>query len=141
MNKYDIKELIELLPYNLREEINGYVSSIENAGEEIFKETQVEFNKELLNKLIFISGLRKIWAFVNTQYWAIDNSLSLIRGQKIKEVMIGTTCYGYGSDAYLEIRKLRDNFQSLLDKLGLLEIMESKTIKDILILLKSKSYE
>lgn len=72
----NLRLLTKQLPYNMREAVDGYASSVYAAGEEIFRNASISYDEQLLDKLVFFAGVRRIWTLVDTQYWIIDNSLS-----------------------------------------------------------------
>lgn len=139
MSKYALRELLELLPYNLREEIDGYAMSIYRAGEEIFREAGYQYDEQILDKLVFFAGLKRIWSMVDTQYWIMDNSIMLIQKQGVHNIRIGGPSYGFNLDTYAEIRSLREEFKYILLKLGLNEILEANDIHDILEIVRGES--
>jgi hypothetical protein len=103
VNKSDLSQLIEALPYNLREQIDGYVASIEAVGVEIFQESKIRYSQEALDRLLFFAGLRRLWTLLDTQYWVMDNSLTLLKQHDVSAVSLGSTDYGRNSDSFLEL--------------------------------------
>jgi len=140
MGKSELNEVIYLLPYTLKNEIGGYATSIELASTEIFLNAGIEKKQEILDKLIFLACIKRIWTIVSSQFWIVDNTLTLIsHDSDFKEVKVGATIFSKTSDTYKQLKDLRDKFELLIHELELNEIVQSKTLVDILKLIDRES--
>lgn len=135
MSKEALYEIIGCLPYNIRIEINGYVDSIENVSAEIFESAGIGYNEGLLESLLLLAGIRRIYSMVDSQFWILDNSLSLVRQQEVRKIRIGSSSYGYDSEEYTEIRELKNELEALITQLGILKYIKATSLSEILVLL------
>ena len=77
MSKDLLKKITDNLPSNLENDVNGYVQSIIDVQNKIFRENRTKFNLDLLEKSIFLVGIKRIFQFVDSQYWVMGNSFSI----------------------------------------------------------------
>ena len=133
-----LKKVTDKLPRELRNNVNGYVQSIINDQEEIFKENGIEFSKELSEKFVFIIGIRRIIQFVDSQYWTMNNSFSILQTFDVKSVKIGSQSLNTQSQYYKELVDLRKTLYEFLGKNNLADLIANKSIGEILNLLKKE---
>ncbi|WP_338825148.1 hypothetical protein MHOCP_07020 [Moorella humiferrea] len=127
-----LKEILYELPSVMREEIEGYIQSIESNAPSIFEEIEVKHpSEDLVEQLIFYAGIRRIWTLLSTVYWTIDNSLVLMRNYDVTSIRVGTTIYGKKTEYYLRLRQLFQDFNTLLSQLGLKEIVDASNLIEI----------
>lgn len=138
MSMIALKKVTDKLPRELRNNVNGYVQSIINDQEEIFKENGIEFSKELSEKFVFIIGIRRIIQFVDSQYWTMNNSFSILQTFDVKSVKIGSQSLNTQSQYYKELVDLRKTLYEFLGKNNLADLIANKSIGEILNLLKKE---
>ncbi len=135
MPKNYTQDFLNSLPFSLREEINGYGQSIYAVANDIIKEAGVRFTDELRDQLVFLACVRKLWAKSKTQFWILDNSLSLCRQNNISHIKMGGHLYGCDSEEYNEIRTFLRHFEELLRNLEIYEIIELYSLQEIVLFL------
>lgn len=136
MFRLTLNEIMKELPFSIREEIGGYLASVELNATSIFEESKVQLTKERLDKFIFLVGLRRIWTMVDTQYWILDNCLSLVQENQVKDVTIGSLHLSKDSEGYNRMKDFRHNFYLLLIEIGFIRITDVKTMGDIISLVE-----
>lgn len=134
--KEALKEILYELPSVMREEIEGYIQSIESNVPSIFEEIGVKHpSDEFVEQLIFYAGIRRIWTLLSTVYWTIDNSLVLMRNYDVTSIRVGTTIYGKKTEYYLRVSQLFQDFDTLLSQLGLKDIIDARNLTEVAILI------
>ncbi len=71
-------DIISELPLPMRDQIEGYANSIEEAGNDIFRQANIQFDKRLLDELVLIVGIRRLWTLVDCQKRLLENSLTAV---------------------------------------------------------------
>lgn len=136
MSKYALYEVLGHLPYNLKNQIEGYVVSVEDLALDIFSHEGIDFSKSLLDNLLFLAGMWRLWTLVDTYYWIMDNSISLVRTTNVHSIRIGSSSYTYDSRDYRELHELRQKLLNLFAQEELSQLTEARTISDLLIIIK-----
>jgi hypothetical protein len=127
-----LRHVLEELPPPLREEIRGYVSSVEQSAKPIFDQASLSFDSTLLDEFLFAIAIRRLWAIVDTQYWVLTYSLSLLRDKGVRTIRVPGASYGFGTDGYLDARQLRNSLEKLLTKQGISYVIGSGSLADVL---------
>jgi hypothetical protein len=142
-------ELIDDLPFRIRDNLEGYVLSIEQAAPEIFTAAGVDFTTELRDQLVFMAGVRKMWLLVDSQYQVLSRSLLVLEANQVALLQVGGTTYGSGrrvdgfttersadgvraTAAYLEIQRFRDDFRTQLADMQLDVVVQISSLEELL---------
>ena len=60
------------LPYRLRDEIEGNVTAVDAAAADIAQESGIELTESLRNQLLFVVGIRHLWAIIDGPHWRVE---------------------------------------------------------------------
>lgn len=127
-----IRELTATLPRSLRDLVNAYVESVRPQLPSIYSEADVQRNEELDEEFLVAVGLKRLWSYVDTQYWVFHRSLELLEDHQVAAVSLGGTRYSRSSDAFREIASLRSELQELLARLELLPLVRMRRLDQLL---------
>jgi hypothetical protein len=136
-----LSEMLETLPFTLRDQIEGYAQSIDEVTEEIFRDARVEFSEELGDRLVFVAGIRRLWTITNSHYSILDNSLALIAEHDVQGFAVGSRLFTRQSAEFAEIRQLRDDLFRRLQQLGLEQYVLARTLRDVLLMLRGEAQD
>jgi hypothetical protein len=128
----DTATFVELLPRALQDQIEGYVRRVEAALPAIFEEAQLRFRETLAERLLFVAALKKMYAICLGQFWAIDNSLSLLSRQDATTIRLGGTFLAKNSRDYLAYRRLAEELEKYLAESGLVELVTNPFYPQVL---------
>jgi len=131
MSRAAFRRVIANLPPRLRDQLDGYVQTVEMHASDIFDDAGVPITPERRNQLVFIAGVRRLWALVDGQYELLHNTLDTLGGQEVDAISIGSTVYAPGSPEYRRVRLLRDQLRERLQELGALDYVQAGTLADI----------
>lgn len=109
-----LNQTIEDLPYTLREQVVGYAESVERTAPEIFRDVGRKYDARLADKLVFLSGIKKLYGIVSAAYWTLDNSAALLAQSDIHEIRIGGTAFVRGTGTHERIRQLLKRLDEVL---------------------------
>lgn len=132
MSKTQLKKITDNLPLNLRNDVNGYVQSIIEVQEQIFKENGIKFSADLSDKFIFLIGIKRIIQFVDNQYWVMNNSFAILKKYSINSIKIGAQSINKQSEYYKEISELRASLMKMIKRNGLIELMSTRSHGELL---------
>lgn len=127
-----LREITDMLPWSLRQDIHGYVSSVDDQRYEIADDAGVELNADRRRRLLFAMGVRRMWAIVNGSYWILDNSLNRLRQCDVHRLQMGSTFYGRQTSSTQQLRDLRSDLAELIDELEIHDVVESTSLPDVL---------
>jgi hypothetical protein len=109
-----LSQTIEDLPFTLREQVVGYAESVERAAPEIFRDVGRKYDARLADRLVFRSGIKKLYGIVSGAYWTLDNSAALLAQSDIHEIRIGGTAFIRGAGTHERIRQLLKRLDEVL---------------------------
>ena len=121
------------LPYAIAEDIRTYSSAVRQSMEDIFKDAGVAYSNALVEQVCFIAELKKLHSIVTTQYWVLQNSLSLLTRNEIASVRAGSLRIQRNSDSFLELEQIMQELNDLLRENEILELVEMPTYRDIVL--------
>jgi hypothetical protein len=101
----------------------GYAKSVREALPEIFREADLRPDPVLEDEVVFIAGIRKLYAIVSSTFWTLHKALSNLRERDIPRVRIGGHAYSFDSPEYRELQSLHDTLRALLEEEDLLRFM------------------
>jgi len=137
MSKEHLKKVTDSLPKDLRNDINGYVQSIIDNQELIFKENGILFTNELAGKFIFLVGIRRLIQFVDSQFWTLNNSFSILKTYEVNSVKIGSQSLNKESQYYKDLKKVRSRLFDIVKKYELNNLIMANTLSELLLKLKN----
>ena len=137
-----VRDITAPLPYSLRESVNGYVDAVAAAIPEIEREAGVEITSERRDEYLIIVAMRRIWASVSNQYWIMSDCISLAvessavhptgDEQHLRGFRAGRDEFRADSAAFVEGRQLFDDFQELIAKLEVEDLVSrSRSLADL----------
>ena len=127
------------LPYSLREQVLGYAESVERALPEIFKSNRRKFDKNLGDKIVFMSGVRKLYSLVSSSYWTLENSAYMLNEEGISSIKIGSSDFSRGSDIYRRLKGLISTLEKEADRLNFYSVL-NMTPSELLTYLDENGY-
>ena len=104
------------LPYGLREQILGYAESVRAAAPSIARDAGVQPSQRVFDELVFMAGVRKLHGLVASNYWALDNSTSLLAASEITSVRVGAQDFSRGGQLHMELKELLEALEKTLTK-------------------------
>jgi hypothetical protein len=84
-----VDEFAQFLPPRLREDVRAYARSVDSAAADIFREARMGFDQRLADQLVFVAGIKKLYAICSGTFWVLDNSLQSLQNAETYEVKIG----------------------------------------------------
>ena len=132
MSKAKVEELIEELPNSIKEQVLSYVKSVDDASIEIFKSSGIKYSKKLSDQLIFIAGIKKVFSMVDSIYWLIENSNSMLERNDMNSIRIGSTDLSRESQFYRELSNLRNELVEVLNENNLSDLISERQYGNIL---------
>ncbi|WP_379063340.1 hypothetical protein ACHMW4_20750 [Mesorhizobium sp. UC22_110] len=140
MANQQIQNMTADLPYSLRENVNGYVDAVAAAISDIAREARVDIQGERLDQFLLIVAIRRVWSFVNGQYWIMTDSIGVATRSEVsadgvpqvRGFRVGRDEISQDSQAFLEGRLLRDELYKLIVKLRIEElVVETSSLSEI----------
>ena len=128
----DVKDMIALLPYAMRESVEGYVDAVDAALIEIAREAHVELTPRLRADFLLIVAIRRIWGAVNGQYWIMNNCAELAGQSGLSGFQARGEVYNKDSHAYLGMRELREQFDLILSENDIRDLVAISSLPDAL---------
>ena len=126
MSLQALSDAIDDLPYALSEQVMSYARSLEMAASEIFKDAGIRQTPELTSQLIFISGLRKLFSIVDSNFWIIDNTGAILHHQQQQQdVRVGGTDLSRGGNYYQALQAVRNELVVLLESYQLVNYVQN----------------
>lgn len=120
------------LPYGLTAQVLSYARSLEVAADDIFTDAGVPFTRELADKLVFISGLRKLLSIVDSNYWVIDNAGAILERQQGQlSIRVGGADLSRGSDYHQALAAIRRDLMDLLAHHNMLDLVQAVPYVDV----------
>jgi hypothetical protein len=126
-------DVLNELPYAMRDSISGYVDAVEAALPDIARDAAVKLTHRVREDFLLIVAIRRIWEAVNGQYWIINNCAEIANDRGLAGFQAGSEIYNKQSGAYDDVRGLRQQFSKLLDNNDIREIVEVGTLRDALV--------
>lgn len=127
-----IEGLMAEFPQNLRDPVIGYARSVRAALPDIFREADLSLDPVVGDEIVFIAGVRKLYALVSSTFWTLHKALSNLDARNITRVRIGGRGYAFDSPEYQRLRVLYDSFRTLLDDEDLLRFMSGVNYATVL---------
>lgn len=128
-----LNEVMEGLPFAMREQVEGYVRFVEDVLDELLAEQQVRHPTAAQRATAMtLATLWKLWRSVDAQYWLLRNSLDLLRESGVREIAVGGSRYSEESDRFQALVRLRTDFVVLLRRLDLGELSSIHRLSDVI---------
>jgi hypothetical protein len=118
------------LPYSLREQIEGYVESVSQSQNEIFRDANVPFSAEIRDRLLFVAGVRRLFNITRSYYWLLDRSLQLL-GDDADALALGRARLRRGEGEMEALRKLVNKLEKALNESGFDETFRYESLSDV----------
>ena len=109
-----VAEFARELPPRLREDVIGYARSVQSALPEIFQDAGVAEAPDLRDQLVFIAGVKKLYAICTSAFWILDNSLRSLQRAEIQQVRLGGVVVARGSREWIQLRDAVMAIETLL---------------------------
>jgi hypothetical protein len=119
-----LSSTIAELPFVLREQILGYADSVRHALPDIFREAGVKPTLDLFDEVTYIAGIRKFHGLVASNYWALDNSASLLLASDVSQIRMGAQDFSRGGNIHTILKNALDALESALDRQGATQLLE-----------------
>jgi hypothetical protein len=127
-----VQQFAQPLPPRLREDIIGYARSVQIALPDIFRDANLAQDERLGDQLVFLAGVKKLYAICSGTFWILDNSLESLQNINTHQVKIGSLRISRGSRDWQRLRDLLTELEGILAFQGLQEIVETPTYPEIL---------
>jgi hypothetical protein len=131
MSMAQVYDLVETLPWVLREQILGYVSAVNNAVPEIALDAKAELTVRLRDDIIIIAALKKLHAILAIDRWAIDRMLSYLERHEIATVAVGAQSISRGDGDYRQTGEMLRELNSFLAESRLFDLVMMRTYVEI----------
>ena len=124
----------------MREGVNGYVDAVAAVAPDIAKDARVDISGDRLDQFLLIVAIRKIWSYVNSQYWIMNDCIGAATRtypgsegpSQTRGFRIGRDEISQDSTAFVEGRNLRQELYTLIVKLDIEHIIvESSSLSDV----------
>jgi hypothetical protein len=134
-----VQSITERLPYSLREGVNGYVDAVAAVVPDIARDARVEISGDRLDQFLLIVAIRKIWSVVNSQFWIMNDCISLATHTppgseglpQTRGFRIGRDEISQDSAAVVEGRTLRQELYNLILRLDIEAlVLDSSSLSD-----------
>jgi hypothetical protein len=112
----------------LREQILGYAESVKQALPDIFREAGVKPIAALIDEMIFLAGIRKFHGLVASNYWALDNSASLLQASDVSRIRIGAQDLSRGGQVHTALKNALEALEAVLSRQGVKELVELRYV-------------
>jgi hypothetical protein len=119
-----VQQFVQELPPRLREDVISYARSVDRSAPDIFREARMSFDQQLSTRLVFLAGIKKLYAICSGTYWILDNSLHSLQQSETYEVKIGSIRISRGSREYAQLQALLGDLEELLMKQELYELVQ-----------------
>lgn len=133
----DFEAIVAGIPYSLREEVIGYVDSVEESSPEIFREAGVDRSPELLDQFLFLAGVRRLHTLTTSYYWLLDRSLQLL-GSDASAISVGRSRLERGGGEMKMLRDLVRKFNEMLANHGLSDVVAQGSLADVVLFLQGR---
>jgi hypothetical protein len=136
-----IEVLVAEFPQSFRDPVVGYAKSVKAALPEIFREADLRPDHALEDEVVFIAGIRKLYAIVSSTFWTLQKALSKLSDRDIPRVRIGGRAYSFDSPEYRQLQTLYDSLHDLLEEDNLLRFMRGMNYAALLRILANERRE
>lgn len=133
-----LRAILTQLPRALSDEIDGYVNSVHQSVGEIFKEAETQADPIMVDTFLFCIGIKRLWTIVDSQYWVIDNSLTLLRNTGSTGFRVGSTSVQKSANEIQSLAQVRADLQGILTQIGLEDIVMATDLKTIVRMISQK---
>lgn len=128
----NIRQLAAALPTSLRDQVTSYVAAVHEASPAIFRDAGVPVDHTMLDQLLVIAAIRKIFGIIATSFWAVDNSLRIDRSASHESVRIGGSVYRPGSESYEGLKDLFRGIETMLAEQGMMRLVQARNYSEVL---------
>jgi hypothetical protein len=77
MPNHMVRDLVSELPWAMRNSVEGYVDAVAAVLPDIEREAGPRLPRAEADEFLFMVAVRRIWASLNSQYWMINDSVSI----------------------------------------------------------------
>jgi len=128
MSRQAFGDLIDALPFGLRDQLDGYVAAVESVADDIIREAGLDPSQAIRDQLVFAAGVRRLWAMVDGQWAVLDTSLRFLRENRVSRMRVGSAVYGSDSRDFVDVQRLR---RQLSEELEQLELHDAVLVDDL----------
>ena len=120
------------MPYRLREQILDFATFVEDAAEDLLQSAGVpEASDDLVDQLVYIAGMWRLWQAINGQVSLLDNSLALLQTGGVEGVQMGRRVYTDRSPEREMLIELRETFTVTLMSQDLGYVTSGRSLPDL----------
>jgi hypothetical protein len=140
MSAEAFRHAIEELPSKLRDDLNGYVKSVEDAVPQILRDNDVpEAEWQRMYKLVpFVAGVRRLYGVVNGQYWLMQDALDFAERGNFKGFRYGSFSISADSEEYLRAKELNNALFKWLSDNRIAEVVSAPRLSDAIDILRNE---
>lgn len=120
-----LSSTVSELPFALREQILGYAESVKHALPTIFADAGIaNIRQEVADHVIFLAGIKKLHSLVASNYWALDNSASLLQAADVKSIRIGSRDFSRGGELHTSLKSALQEVENILSRLEIMDLLD-----------------
>ena len=135
-----LKRVTSALPYALKQDIEGYVRSLDAVQERIYADAEVTLGQVSRDEFLFFAAVWRLWGQVDGQRRIVRSSLEAAAGFGASGISAGAFSYSRGSDDVKEVRELRSKYWRWLSRQGCEFVADVSTPRDLLWALRERSH-
>lgn len=135
-----LKRVTSALPYALKQDIEGYVRSLDAVQGSIYADAEVSPEQVPRDEFLFFAGVWRLWGQVDGQRWIVQSSLDAAAGFGASGISAGGFSYSRGSDDVQEVRDLRSKYWRWLNRQGCEFLTGVGTPRDLLWALRERRH-
>lgn len=136
-----VEALLGESPSSLRDPVIGYAESVKAALPDIFRQAGLASDSLLENEVVFIAGIRKLYAMVSSTFWTLQKALTKLSEREVPNIRIGGHRYSFDSAEYRRLHALHDSLRAVLEQENLLRFMGRVNYADVVRALKDEHRE
>ena len=121
------------LPYRLRNEIEGYVKTVDAAAADIAQGSGVELTESLRDQFLFVVGIRRLWATIDSSQWLATGASAIFERTEAPRVKAGSLFLGPGAEFSQDLRMLGARLFDILDEQELTEPIVMRHVSEVMV--------
>jgi hypothetical protein len=133
-----VQQVVNSLPYAIREQVLGYARSVDFVALDIAADVGIQLTEAIRDQVALVAAVKKLYSICSASYWAVDGAGLFLQREGAESVRVGSTDYSRGGGFHLSLRRLLASFDVLLAEQGMSDIVSTGSYGEIILRLSNE---
>jgi hypothetical protein len=129
MSRKDVEHLVVSLPPTLQDQVLGYTDAVERALPYIVDDYGRPVRASTKDAVIFIAGVRKLYALVSSNYWTLEHSSAMLGEFGARDIRAGGADLSNRGELHRQLREAMAALDGVFQRMELTRYLDGDYVE------------